>query len=102
MDLGQLYVYLMQQRELEEQKRREALAKMLNSRTTRREEGPYAGHPHHQGDGGVYSDSMPFSIEDYMLSHKPGMYKFFYNQQPVPATKEQSLKPKNPYQGLVL
>jgi len=102
MDLGQLYVYLMQQRELEEQKRREALAKMLNSRASRRQEGPNAGTPYTQGDGGVYTDSLPFTIEDYMATHKPGLDRFFYNQKPVPATKETNLKPKNPYQGLVL
>lgn len=102
MDLGQLYVYLMQQRELEEQKRREAIAKMLNSRAYRREEGPYAGHPYPQGDGGVFSDSIPFTIEDYMTTHKPGLDKFFNNQRPVPATKEKNLKLANPYKGLIL
>ena len=45
MDLGQLYVYLMQQRELEEQKKREALAKRLNERVFRNMQGPNKGNP---------------------------------------------------------
>lgn len=101
MDLMQIIQQMLQQREIEEQKRREALAQRLNSLAFRNRQGPNMGNPIAQGDGGVYSDSMPFTIEDFFRTTKPG----FYNQQqknPVPASPEVNLRPKNPYQGLML
>lgn len=101
MDLGQLYVFMMQQREIEEQKKREALAKRLNELAFRNRQGPNMGNPIAQGDGGVYSDSMPFSIEDFFRTTKPGFYNHM-QKPPVPASPETNLRPKNPYQRLVL
>ena len=45
MDLGQLFTHLMQQREIEEQKRREAIARRLNERVFRNMQGPNKGNP---------------------------------------------------------
>lgn len=101
MDLGQLFAQLMQQRELEEQKRREALAKRLNERAWRNRQGPNAGNPIAQGDGGVYSDSMPFTIEDFFRTQKPGIYDQA-QKGPVAPYPETNLRPKNPYQGLMI
>lgn len=101
MDLGQLFVFMMQQRELEEQKKREALAKRLNERVFRNMQGPNKGNPIAQGDAGIYSDSMPFTIEDYFRTTKPGFHNFM-EKPPVPPAKETNLRPRNPYEGLIL
>ena len=100
MDLGQLFTYLMQQSEAEEQKRREAIAQRLNGLAFRNHSGPNTGNPIYQGDAGIYSDSMPFSIEDYFRTQKPGFYRYI-NKDPR-ISPEVNIKPKNPYQGLML
>lgn len=101
MDLGQLFAHLMQQREVEEQKRREAIAKRLNELAFRNRQGPNKGNPIEQGDGGVYSDSMPFTIEDYFRTTKPGFYNRM-QKPPIAPQPETNQKPLNPYQGLLL
>ena len=101
MDLMQIIQQMLQQRELEEQKKREALAKRLNERAFRNRQGPNMGNPIAQGDGGVYSDSMPFTIEDYFRTTKPGFHNFM-ERPPVPPAKETNLRPRNPYEGLIL
>ncbi len=100
MELGQLFIYLMQQQELADQKRREAFAKRLNDRAFRNRQGPNAGNPIEQGDAGIYSDSMPFTIEDYFRTQKPGIYNHF--NRDIRIHPEVNIRPQNPYQGLVL
>jgi hypothetical protein len=102
MDLMQIIQQMLQQREIEEQKRREALARRLNERAFRNRQGPNMGNPIEQGDGGVYSDSMPFTIEDYFRTQKPGFNGFMNRQNPVAPQPETSLRPQNPYQGLMI
>ena len=101
MDLMQIIQQMLQQRELEEQKKREALAKRLNELAFRNRQGPNKGNPIAQGDGGVYSDSMPFTIEDFFRTTKPGFYNHM-QKAPVPAAPETNLRPQNPYQGLII
>jgi len=98
----QIIQQMLQQRELEEQKKREALAKRLNELAFRNRQGPNKGNPIIQGDGGIYSDSMPFTIEDFFRTTKPGFYNHIQKQIDIPLQKEQSLVPKNPYQGLII
>ena len=101
MDLMQIIQQMLQQRELEEQKKREALAKRLNERAFRNRQGPNMGNPIAQGDGGVYSDSMPFTIEDFFRTQQPGLYNHFQKPPGTPSP-ENNLRPQNPYQGLII
>ena len=100
MDLHQLFTYLMQQKEIEEQKRREAIAQRLNGLAFRNRSGPNVGNPITQGDGGIYSDNMPFTIEDYFRTQKPGFYNHI--NKDIRVGPEVNIRPQNPYQGLTL
>lgn len=103
MELFQIIQQLLQKRQMEEQKRREAYAQRLNNNVYRQQEGPYQGHPAHQGAGGIYSDSLPFTLEDFLRTQKPGLWQNY--QEPVPDVtprmEKNYMKPNPPYKGSV-
>jgi len=74
-------------------------AMMMNARAPRMPNGDLR----QQGDWGIYSDSMPLTLEDHFRNNKPGFWRNL--QEPVPTLtprmERELMKKPPPYSGMI-
>ena len=99
MDLRQIIQMLMEQMNPMSDEERMKRAQLLNSRAPR---GP-DGNIKQQGDWGIYSDSLPYTLEDHFRNNKPGFWNQLQKPQPTmtPRMFEDLMKKPPPYSGMI-